>query len=528
MMIFASGIFGLSLAFFLVTRTHTVLAYYQQEEYDTARFWASWIKVRLFDVTSSVSFIVFYVIGWRFDALTIALLASSLVFVLVAMRERRYKFKKPLVLTERVKRLRLLALVILAILMSGALVWIELTPALLQAAPLALITANAVLLPYQNRLNARFVQEAAQILSEMDPVRIGITGSFGKTTVKHMLAQMLEIDAPVFFSRGSVNTKLGLTRHIRQRLQPSHKYFVAEMGAYGIGSIKRLCNFVDPQYGIITAVGDAHTERFGSVEIIAQAKSELAQWICERNGVVVTTQDVMQHAPFVALHAKYPQNFRVCGVGANADTRIVSADMVDDEWAICLRLGGAKSREITLSLPILGAHNVANIALVATLIHAVKPDLLDRLATTARHIEQIPHRLEKKEYQSGPLVLDDAYNSNELGFTNAVNVLRDLADRRGGKAILVTPGIAELGPEHARVHKSLGNLCARKCDLVYVVNPGRITEFIEGLKGGNAQIVSVGSLAEAQKDFSKRALMNEDVILYENDLPDLLEEKRLL
>ena len=98
---------------------------------------------------------------------------------------------------------------------------------------------------------------------------IGITGSFGKTTVKHILGDVLGQLSTVFFSSGSINTPLGHTRHIRQRLQPAHRYFVAEMGAYE-GSIERLCDLIDPNHAIITSIGLAHNERFKGLDVVAR------------------------------------------------------------------------------------------------------------------------------------------------------------------------------------------------------------------------------------------------------------------
>lgn len=529
-MILVVHLFFLAAFLFLLTvRTKTILAYYQQEEYDSARFWGSLLKVRLFDVIATLGFLGLFALGKIFHIPVVTMFFSAILFVVIALRERQYKFKKALVMTERAKRLNVLALTFLFVsLLAFNWIWFVFLPLAIQAVPLALVVANALLVPYQNRINDGFVKEAEQRLREVDLTRIGITGSFGKTTVKHILAQMLEVDAPVFYSRGSINTKLGLTRHIRQRLQTAHKYFIAEMGAYGVGSVQKLCEFVDPQFGIVTAVGDAHTERFGSVDIIAEAKSELAAWVCKRDGVIVTTEAVMQFAPFKKLRDQYPENFKICGESADADTRIVSAVMQGDEWLIKLAFKGATPKEIELTLPVLGEHNIANVALIATLIHAIKPELVDRIPSVSPHIEQIPHRLQKKEFQNGPLILDDAYNSNELGFKSAIGVLRNLADQRGGRAVLVTPGIAELGVEHDRVHTELGILAGQKCDVIYIVNPDRIPTFAENAKKGAAEIVEVSSLQEAQRDVSARGFGSKDVILYENDLPDLLEEKRFL
>ena len=89
---------------------------------------------------------------------------------------------------------------------------------------------------------------------------------------------MLETAAPTLITPGSVNTAMGIARVIRERLQPQHRYFVVEMGAYGIGSIRRLCALTPPHLGIITAIERAaHYERFKTLDAVSRAKYELAE-----------------------------------------------------------------------------------------------------------------------------------------------------------------------------------------------------------------------------------------------------------
>ena len=185
----------------------------------------------------------------------------------IGRHERTYRFKKPLVMTERATRLHRLALrwtaAVLVPVLALLLPVLEISgrPGTAAGASFRQFPAG----PGEDQRNQAYIDEASHKLAGFSGVRIGITGSFGKTSVKHILAQLLGVDAPVFYSRGSINTVLGLTRHIRQRLQPAHKYFIAEMGAYQKGSIARLADFVKPEIGIITAVGEAHLERFGSL-----------------------------------------------------------------------------------------------------------------------------------------------------------------------------------------------------------------------------------------------------------------------
>ncbi len=514
----------LGLLALLPVRLRTLLTYFQQEEYNARRFAEAVFRVRLYDVLASL---VLLVAGLLLSISAWLALPAAAALAAIAWRESRYRYKKPLVMTERARRIFALAL---ALALAGTLL-VFVQPlwsiAALQALPLALIAANAGLAPMQDRINRRYIAAAKAKLARMDPVRIGITGSFGKTTVKHILADMLGTSAPVFYSRGSINTELGLTRHIRQRLQWAHRYFIAEMGAYGIGSIKRLCRFAEPTYGIVTAVGDAHTERFGSIENIAKAKCELPEAVIANGGLAVIAQQVMAFEPFQRIKAAHPDSIVTVGHDPEADVVIEGAALVEGVWQITLKDPKGPVPRLTYELPLLGEHNIVNSALAATLALRIDPTIAGRLPLVSKDVEQIPHRLQKRETPGSALVLDDAFNSNEGGFRNAIDVLSDLARARNGRAILVTPGIAELGIEHDRVHESLGAYCNTRCDEVHVVNPTRIPTFLKALDPDTLRVEEAPTLADARRRLAG-ATAPEDVILYENDLPDLLEERRFL
>ena len=518
--------FGLALTWLLWVRCNTILVYFQQEEYDSGRFISAWRDVRLFDVKASIAFLLCMLTGWLFLGSAPALIICAAAFVVIAWFEKSYRYKKPLAVTERLKRIRTLVAAALLVLVLLCLWFRPLTLLVLQCVPFLIMLVNAVLAPGQAKINEGFIQEAKARLRESPAVRIGITGSFGKTTVKHILAELLELSGPVFFSKGSINTELGLTRHIRQRLQPAHQFFIAEMGAYQIGSIARLCRFVEPDYGMVTAVGDAHSERFGGLEKTAIAKSELPDWICKRGKRVVVTEDVMKNAPFQQLQQADPDKFVVVGHSEQCDVQILSSQLKEGGWQIELKL--PDDSRLEYKIPLLGDHNIMNSALCVALVHLIDPSVTHRLPGVSKGLAQVVHRLELKENPGQPAMLDDAYNSNEQGFINAVQVLRQLADERDGQAILVTPGIAELGDEHDAVHQRVGQQSVDLCDLVIVVNPDRIPTFVEALGGEGPKVVLVSSLVAARQHLAGLNLQEKDIVLYENDLPDLLEEHRLL
>lgn len=517
-------------------RVRTLLAYFQQEEYDAARFFSAWREIRLFDVLASAALILAIALLFVGVPAPVLLLVLALVLTAIAWRERRVRFKKPLVMTERATRLFRLALVLAAaIVVTGVALAATYLPlalqfpvaiVLIQLLPLALVAANALLKPGEDRRNQAFIDEAIAKLAGYKGIRIGVTGSFGKTSVKHILGQLLAIDAPVFYSRGSINTVLGLTRHIRQRLQPAHKYFIAEMGAYRRGSIKRLAEFVRPEIGIITAVGEAHLERFGSLADTAKAKAELAEFVCAHGRTVIVTEAVVALEPFASLRAQHPEKFVVCGTSKDADIKLVGTSLTGAGRAIDIGFDGT---ELNLVSPLLGGYSALNICLCVATIRAVAPEILPYLAGAIADLEQIPHRLEKRESVSGPLILDDAYNANEAGMREAIDTTRSLADERGGRAAIITPGIVELGDNHDSVHRALGEKAGAAGDIVHVVNAARIPSFVAGAESaGHASVKTHPSLVAARAALVEDELGAKDVLLYANDLPDVIEDRRIL
>ncbi len=522
------ALFVLALAGFGMVRINTILTYFQQEEYDSSRFLGAILRVRLFDVLATLGLIGVLIANNALGLGHYAWLIAAALLSAIALRERGYAYKKKLVATQRLKRIRWLSrgfyLLSLALLMVHSFAVFV----ILQLTPLWIMLANRLLRPFQERVNQGFIDEAMEKLRTFTPVTIGITGSFGKTTTKHIFAEILESAGPVFYSPGSINTVLGLTRNIREKLQRGHKYFIAEMGAYGIGSIRRLCDFSDPGYGIVTAIGNAHTERFGDIATIAKAKSELVEHVCARGGMVVFPHDILEHQPFANLRAQHPDLIRTVGETADADFQIIHAALEDSNWSIAIQDHRAVGRPpITYTLPLLGDHNILNSALAVAMTYLINPQTATRIPAFSKDVEQVQHRLQKIDAPGQPLILDDAYNSNEIGFKNAVSVLSELAKGRGGKAILVTPGVAELGLEHDRVHGRLGAHASEHCDIVIAVNPDRINAFIDALDTDKTDYHARSSFADARRLVGEISDEN-DVVLYENDLPDLLEETRLL
>ena len=287
----------------------------------------------------------------------------SCVAIAVIERDPRKTAKKPLAMTARAKRIYAIALalsaaigVIAALATEFAIVWIV----AVQLVPLMLVGANLLLAPFEARVQRRYWAEAHEKLRRLDPVVIGITGSYGKTSVKHILGHVLETAAPTLITPGSVNTAMGIARVIRERLQPHHRYFVVEMGAYGIGSIRRLCALTPPKLGIVTAIGKAHYERFKSLDAVAEAKFELAEAARDNGGTVIVAADTLEFARPREFLERHRDVVVTVGDGDPADLAITSLRQEPEGIVARVTWRGA---DYELRAPLYGLHHGRNIAL---------------------------------------------------------------------------------------------------------------------------------------------------------------------
>jgi UDP-N-acetylmuramoyl-tripeptide--D-alanyl-D-alanine ligase len=526
--LFALASFGI----FAARRLLTYLHLFQQEEYDGGRFLRWLAQSRGWDRRLSLSLLVIGAVqvlasgrvvpGWAFTVLA----AIACLAIAAIERDPRKTGKKPLAMTTRAIRIYAIALTlaagvaVAAMLASEHVLWWILA---VQLVPVALVAANLLLAPAEALVQRGYWRDARARLQQVNPIVIAVTGSYGKTSVKHILGHVLETAGPTLITPGSVNTAMGIARIVRERLQPHHRYFVVEMGAYGIGSIKRLCALTPPRVGIITAIGKAHYERFKSLDAVARAKFELAEAVGDNHGRLVVASDVLEFAwprEFVERHRDM-----VVTVGeGTADFAIASLRQERDGIVAEMLWGGARYE---LRAPLFGLHQGHNVALAfaAACSLGLAPE---DVAASLKSTPQIAHRLEVKRQEGGAIVIDDAYNSNPVGFASALALL-DCLRRPEGRRILVTPGMAELGSEHEPEHARIGRLAAEHADVLVAVAPHRVAPLVAAFTKAAPQreVVSCATFAEA-RSWLDRNLAAHDVVLIENDLPDILERKLVL
>ena len=512
---------------FAVARTLRYMLYFQQDEYDGKRF-LHWIaEKRVFDMRLSAVLLALGVLAFVPVELasegTKVLAGAALLLFAFLDRQAGTTAKKKLVLTARVKRILMVATVLQVVLAIAAvllgahpLLWLL----LVQLIPPVLVGAKMLLDPQEKRVQARFRAEAERKLAAVDPKIVAITGSFGKTSVKHILGHVLGLTSNTVYTPGSVNTVMGIVRVIREKLTDDTQNFIVEMGAYGPGSINRLCHLTPPDFGIITALGAAHYERFKTLDSVARAKFELAEHTLARGGRVAIAEQVLSQPYAAAFVEAHREQFIIVGEGENCDVRITESAQTPRGTRVTLVSKNAAP--LTLDVPLLGPAHAKNIALAFASAEALGVPH-EAIALALRTTPPITHRLEIKTDASGATLIDDAYNSNPDGFSAALDVLDMLGKDRGGRRILVTPGMVELGARHDEAHTEVGSYAAGRADVVLAVAPQRIPTFLSALRrAGGPEVREVKSFTEARSWLAAN-LQTSDVLLIENDLPDMYE-----
>jgi len=527
----------LSSVVFVARRLLQLLRFLQQDDYRIGRFLRWWAGARMFDtrgtrVALPATLLVGACASLNIPGAAIITLIGSLLLASsgLLLDDPRTMGKVRLVMTERAQKLYAVALILslgVLILLTTlflaatvyALFWLWVSVILLiQFAPLILALSAASLWPFEAILQRRYMDEARAKVDALHPCIIGITGSFGKTSTKAILGELLSTTlAATFWPAKGINTPMGITRDVRARLSRLFPYAVIEMGAYHIGSIKRLCGITPPSAGIITAVGTMHLERFGGPEAVYRAKSELAQAV-PLDGILVANGD---NDGARRMAREFPKRTTLLyGMDASKGPLDVRADGVTfspEGMSFSIAYQG---RSFPARTKLLGAPAVSNILAGFTMACALgaKPELV---VAAVANLEPVENRLSLK--RDGAITyLQDAYNSNPTGFSGALDVLQKMPAKR---RVLMTPGMIELGNTQFAENEKLANLAAGICDVIFVVGETNRAAWLKGLhdkRFPENQTFIVEGRAEAFEMLAQIRTAG-DVILIENDLPDLYE-----
>lgn len=320
-----------------------------------------------------------------------------------------------------------------------------------QAGAKAIIAHKTVL----THLPVVLVKDTHQALGELasywrrllNPKMLGVTGSNGKTTVKEMLAAILAVNAPALFTQGNLNNDIGVPLTLLQ-LQSQHQYAVIEMGANHAGEIAYTSQCAGADVAVITNVGDAHLEGFGSRAGIAKAKGEIIETL-KASGTVILNRDDAFYDYWLQLAG--PRKRVSFGLTAAADVRAshVRTTVVNHAFQTQFTLE-SPAGHMDIELNLAGQHNVAN-ALAASAAVMAMGIPLSQIKTGLAQLKPVKGRLQPVVSQQGNIVIDDSYNANPSSLNAALAVLRDCP----GEHWLALGAFGEMGPDSEAIHRDL-------------------------------------------------------------------------
>ena len=439
--------------------------------------------------------------------------------------------KKAFVLTPRVKRLYAVSLIVLTVillLVSGridpngglkttgeriAIGFVMIFPALL---PIWIALCGLIAWPIEKGISELYFRDAQRILKERkELIRIGITGSWGKTSVKFILGTILEEKYHTLVTPASFNTPMGVTKVIRSKLEPGHRVFVAEMGARHVGDIKEMCRLVHPEIGVLVSVGPQHLDTFKTLDRVIQTKYELIDALPDDGKAFFSDDgDICRK-----LFEKTSREKMISGLDPDYDdvwAENIAYSPEGSTFILC-----TKDKQIPCRSQLLGELNIRNMLLCASV--ALQLGLTqEQIARGIEKIRPIEHRLQLIPNPGGMSVIDDAFNSNIRGAKQAFQVLKAFPEKR----IIVTPGMVELGEKEYEMNREFGYAMADCCDAAILVGKKRSQSILEGLRDGKFaenNIYVVSSLDEATV-LLKQIVRPGDTVLFENDLPDNYSE----
>jgi UDP-N-acetylmuramoyl-tripeptide--D-alanyl-D-alanine ligase len=409
-----------------------------------------------------------------------------------------------MVRTSRLSRLAVTC-ALLEVPLAAAVLWQGMPAALGTLAvlvPVIVDCATLIVRPVEARLARRYQVTAQAKLERIAPRVIAITGSYGKTSTKNHIRDLLAGSFDVVASPASWNNAAGLSRTVNEHIGPDTQVLVAEMGTYGVGEIHEMCSWMKPEIGIITAIGPMHLERMKTLDTVVRAKSELLE------GVRVAILNVDDDR--LAQVARSVCGVEVWRCGTHRQPGLdISLERDDD--IVTVRHRGTAIGTFS-SQPELHLANVACALAAAFAIGAPPAEMVARVG----QLSASEHRAAQGMSSSGLVVIDDTYNSNPSGARHALELLES-AVPESNRRVVVTPGMVELGSCQDEANQGFAEAVAKADAVLVVVGWTNRRALLAGARNGEA--VRLPSRAAA-REWVRSTLTSGDGVLWENDLPN--------
>lgn len=474
----------------------------------------NWMKSNISKIVIQLPIIVIPIILLMINNIITNIISILLLAFLILYNLPKKKAKIAFNLTSRVIRMFITEAILILIIMliNKDIILIKLS-ILNILAPIMVIIANCINFPIEKLIRNKYINQAKKILADMpNLIVIGVTGSYGKTSVKNFLERTLSSKYEVLSTPKNYNTTMGVVKTIRENLKPIHQIFICEMGATNVGDIKEICDIVKPKFGVITAIGPQHLQSFKTIDNIIKTKFELADSVRKNGGVTF-----LNYNNEYIMNKEKEGNIITYGVN-NPDLDYNSYNLRSSTQGLSFTMFDKKNNEeIEFKTKLIGKHNIINLT-AAIAVANYLGITLKSLIPHIRKIESVRHRLQLISRDNFNII-DDSYNSNPVSSKSAIDTLAEFE----GTKIIVTPGLIELGEDEEKYNFELGQYMTKYCDYIFLVNSKSTKFVLDGIIDKNFnkdKVFSVNIPCEAIQQISRLNTGKKITVLLENDLPD--------
>ncbi len=373
--------------------------------------------------------------------------------------------------------------------------------------PFIFCLSHFLILPVENLIKKRLILKATRFLHEFKGVKIAIVGSFGKTSIKNILFDILKTKFKVVKTPENYNTPMGICKTLKL-VEDDTEILILEMGARQKGDIKELVEIVKPNLAIVSSVGEMHIETFGDFETLKSTKFEIVKHI-DKNAVLF----------FNGKSKTTLEMFKKCDV-----KKVLTNQNDSDYFAKNLKINKEgmkfelveKGKVCNIKSCLLGELNAQNIVICFAVCRYLGMTS-EKISNAISCLSPIKNRLELIKKGSFTII-DDTYNAN---FEGAVEALKTLS-LFNGKRLVITCGIVELGSIQYEKNFQLGKEISKVADRVLIMNKVNKKALLNGLKAGgfSENEINFASLRSEQKVWLKNNIKKNCVVLFQNDLPD--------
>ena len=445
-----------------------------------------------------------------------------LITALVSCAFKPIKLKKDLVVTSRIKRLLIINFLVCFIVQFLILFFAVKNNILICCLVFVLnmmlggliILSNIICYPIEAIIKKHYIIKAKKKLKSFkNLIIIAVTGSYGKTSTKNYLCEMLKTKYEVLCSPNSYNTPMGVAKTILEYLKPYHQILILEMGADHNNDIYKLCKIVNPNISIITAVGAQHLKTFKTIDNIINTKFQLVLGT-QANGFFVTNTSnkicklYFENSPILS----YDVNFENNNDKKQPYAKISEVATNENGMTFNLKID---DKVINFQTKLLGEFNAINISL-ACIVAKKLGVKLEEIKNVVKNLKPTLHRLSLSKLKNGAVIIDDSFNSNPEGAKFACNVLKSFNKKH---KVVITCGMVELGEKQAAENYEFGKLLA-EFDEVLIVNKLNYKAINSGiLFMGGKSAKCYKNFVDAYSYLTKKLNKN-FVVLIENDLTD--------